>query len=127
MSRTSPDVPGTWEFGDPGKPIARPYDERERRIAAANGFHAERFSLGQATIFVDREPAGIDGAMLWHLSISRPNRHPSWDDLKAARYRLLPLDLTFGVLLPPPDEYVNVAAQDHVFHVWEVEDARAPS
>jgi len=92
---------------------------------AAVGLYASRYSLGQATIFVAREPAGPGGSLLWHATISRRNRHPSWDDIKAMRYRLLPLDLTFGMLLPPPDEYVNVPAQDHVFHVWQIEDARA--
>lgn len=125
MSRTTPDVPGTWEHGDPGTPVVRPYTSLEANIAVSMGLTAVRYSLGNATILVAREPAGKDGELLYHLSISRPNRHPSWDDIKAARYRLLPHDLTFGVLLPPPEEYVNVPEQDHVFHAWQVEDPRA--
>lgn len=121
MSRTSPDVPGTWEHGDPGAPIPRPLSRQEQVTARQLGMTGQRFSLGQATVFVTREPAGKNGALLWHLSISRLNRHPSWDDLKAARYRLLPHELTFAVLLPPPTEFVNVPEQDHVFHVWQVE------
>jgi len=81
---------------------------------------------GGANCLLGREPAGARGELLWHLSVSRPNRHPSWDDLKGARYRLLPLDLAFGILLPPPDLYVNVPSQDHVFHIWEITDPRAP-
>lgn len=111
MSRTSPDVPGTWEHEDPGKPV--PF----QGILGA-------YTLAGANILVAREPAGMNGMLIWHLSISRPNRHPSWDDIKAARYRLLPLDRTFGMLLPPPGEYINVPAQDHVFHLWEIIDPR---
>jgi len=113
VSRTSPDIPGTWEHGDPGIPVA---------VTMQAGL--EVYEMGGCQIFVIREPAGKNGRLLWHLSISRKNRHPSWDDIKAARYRLLPLDITVAVLLPPPDEYVNVPEQDHVFHVWEIEDER---
>lgn len=127
MSRTSPDVPGTWEHADPGIPIARPWTPQELQVKAAipgMEYVQDRYSIGQAMIFVAREPLGPQGEMRWHLSISRPNRHPSWDDLKAARYRLLPPELTFAVLLPPPERYINVPAQDHVFHVHEVKDDR---
>jgi hypothetical protein len=43
-----------------------------------------------------------------------------------ARYRLLPLDLCFAMLLPQPEFYVNVPEQDHVFQLWEVTDPRQP-
>ncbi len=108
MSRTSPDVPGTWEHGDPGMP--------------KQTHRGDWWTMAGANIHISRDPAGPAGALLWHLSISRPNRHPSWDDIKAARYRLLPLDRDFAVILPTPDEYVNVPEQDHVFHVWEIVD-----
>jgi hypothetical protein len=121
MSRTSPDVPGTWEHGDPGTPIERPWKANEIGYMNEIGLRAKRYSMGGTNILVSREPVRADGALMWHLSISRPNRHPSWDDIKAARYRLLPLDLTFAIILPPPDQYTNVEAQDHVFHLWEVE------
>lgn len=120
MSRTSPDVPGTWEHGDPGMPRRLPLRVPEAPWTVA-------YTLGGgANCLLGREPAGARGELLWHLSVSRPNRHPSWDDLKGARYRLLPLDLAFGILLPPPDLYVNVPSQDHVFHIWEITDPRAP-
>jgi len=114
MSRTSPDVPGTWEHGDPGIP---------RLMMEGSGGAA--YTLGEIKIIVTRDPAGENGALLWHLSISRPKRHPSWDEIKAARYRLLPHDKTFAMLLPPPEQYVNVPEQDHVFHLWEIEDPRS--
>ena len=44
-----------------------------------------------------REPEGIHGELRWHLSISCLDRHPSWDELKTARYRLLPHDVAFAL------------------------------
>jgi len=56
----------------------------------------------------------------WHISIAHSFRHPSWDEIKTIRYRLGGPDRTFAIILPIPDEYVNVPSQDHVFHLWEL-------
>lgn len=134
MSRVSPDVPGTWEHGEPPRPRLVPFTPRERQEArtvdemyGSRMQEAQRFALGNCTVFVVREPAGKDGDWLWHMSMSHPKRHPTWDEIKAARYWLLSPDLTFGMLLPPPAQYVNVVAQDHTFHLWEVTDPRDSS
>jgi hypothetical protein len=72
-------------------------------------------------------PAGIwlpEGASdLWHLSISEPSRYPTWDEIADARYQLIPDDVTMAMLLPPPDEYVNV--HNNCFHLWQIDDRRA--
>lgn len=73
---------------------------------------------GHLTVLVGQEPDG------WHLSISHrltnrePGRYPTWDEIKDARYRFAPLDITMAMLLPPQDEYVN--AHPTTFHLWEV-------
>jgi hypothetical protein len=90
------------------------------------GVHVSTFKMGECTIILAREPAGVNGELLWHLSIGGPNRHPTWDEIKTIRYRLLDPALTFGMLLPPRRFYVNVPAHDHVFHIWEVSDPREP-
>lgn len=54
----------------------------------------------------------------WHLSISHPTRYPTWDEIKTARYELLPDEVTMGMLLPPSAEYVNV--HPNCFHLHEV-------
>lgn len=61
-----------------------------------------------------------DGLM--HLSISRADRYPSWDEIRDTRYELLPDEKTFGLLLPPRAEYVNV--HQNCFHLWEIDDRR---
>ena len=82
--------------------------------------------MGGCSILLAREPAGVEGEKLYHLSISRRDRHPTWDEIKTARYRLLPDDRCFGMLLPPSQYYINLPDQDHVFHLWEITDPREP-
>jgi hypothetical protein len=114
-------VPGTHEAGFVEElPLERGDGGTGLRAAMleAGALGVHFYTAGDCGIIVSREPAGE------HLSISCPDRHPTWDEIKTARYRLLPLELTFGMLLPPPEEYVNVPEHDHVFHLWEVEDER---
>jgi hypothetical protein len=122
-------VPGTWENGDPGVPERDEAGARELQnlgLPDAGSRDLGVYTLGETLVILDQEPAGKNGEWLWHLSISHAFRHPTWDEIKAARYRLLPLDLTFGMLLPPPEDYVNLDSQDHVFHLWETTDDREP-
>ena len=44
----------------------------------------------------------------WHLSISRLDRLPSWEEARDARYALIPDEVTMALLLPPKAEYINV-------------------
>lgn len=77
---------------------------------------------GHLTVFAAREPGGF------HLSISHrlsdgsrlPGRLPTWDELKDARYRFAPLDVTMVMHLPPQEEYVNV--HETTFHLWELDE-----
>lgn len=57
-------------------------------------------------------------AGLWHLSMSHPRRYPTWDEIKAVRYQLLPDEKTFGILFPPIAQYVNV--HPNCFHLHEL-------
>lgn len=125
-------IPGTVEPGFQDHPIV------EERMPQAVLDHwcshgidpaevgLKRYSMGPCNILVGREPAGANEELLWHLTISTPSRHPTWDEIKAARYRLLPAELTFGMLLPPSEFYVNVPEQDHVMQLWEITDPREP-
>jgi hypothetical protein len=53
-----------------------------------------------------------------HISISHPYRYPTWDEIKAARYDLLPDDVTMAMLLPPIRQYVN--RHDYCFHLHQI-------
>lgn len=116
-------IPGTMTADFVEHPIRQ---EQVPRGLVLNGFAGSCFSMGELWILLDRELAGVNGERLWHLSISHPHRHPTWDEIKVARYRLLDPELTFGMLLPPAAVYVNVESHDHVFHLWEIHDPREP-
>jgi hypothetical protein len=54
-----------------------------------------------------------------------PGRLPTWDEIKDARYRFLPDDKRFAMILPPKGEYVNVHAT--ALHVWEMQEGEVPA
>jgi hypothetical protein len=60
------------------------------------------YTMSGCRILVSQQRAG------WHLSVSRGDRLPSWEDVRDARYALIPDDAVMALLLPPRDEYVNV-------------------
>jgi hypothetical protein len=60
------------------------------------------FRMGACRILLSRQKVG------WHMSISHPTRLPTWEEVRDARYELIPDEVTMALLLPPRDEYVNV-------------------
>jgi hypothetical protein len=84
---------------------------------------ARAYRMGPCRIILAREPQGIGGELLWHLSISCDGfeRYPTWDEIKTARYALMPDNIVVGMLLPPSDDYIDLS---DTFHLWEVYDER---
>ncbi len=74
-------------------------------------YYSRAYRLGECSVIVTREGGK------WHLSIGHHNRHPSWEEISQARYRLLPADIWTAMYLPPREEYVNL--HKNVFHVYE--------
>lgn len=93
-------------------------------LRAAGSRQIRAVQMGPCRIVVSRDPSGYGGALLWHLSISCADRYPTWDEIKDARYRLLPNHLTFVMFLPPPSEYVNV--HENCFHLHEYDGSARP-
>lgn len=58
-------------------------------------------------ILADEETAEYKETKRFHLSISHPYRYPKWDEISAARYDLLPNEVTMMMYLPPREEYVK--------------------
>lgn len=54
----------------------------------------------------------------WHLSMSHPDRYPTWDELADARYRFVPDRAHMAMLAPPRREFVNLHST--TLHLWEV-------
>lgn len=75
---------------------------------------ARVFLMNGCSIIVTHEPP--DG---WHLSIARPDRDPTWDEIATARYRVLPDVIEMAMYLPRLEDYVNV--HNHTFHLYEVQ------
>ena len=76
-------------------------------------YEARQYSNGALKIFVSQD----GNEKMWHLSISHPHRYPTWDEIKAARYELIPDDITMAMFLPPKSEYVNI--HNNCFHLHE--------
>jgi hypothetical protein len=76
--------------------------------------YSRAYQLGECTVFAGREPIG------WHMSISHPRRYPTWDEIKEARYRFVPDEVTMAMLLPPRSQYVNL--HSNCFHLHEIPD-----
>jgi hypothetical protein len=80
-----------------------------------------RYVAGECNILLSRDPDST-GILRWHISISHPERYPTWDEIRDARYALTPHDIEMVMLLPPPEEYVNT--HPNAFHLWETFDRR---
>jgi hypothetical protein len=87
---------------------------RFQRIAYALNPGSRGYQLGQCSIFVT-PPYKDEG---WHLSISHPNRYPTWDEVAKARYELVPDEVHMVMHLPKMDEYVNI--HESCFHLHEL-------
>lgn len=74
------------------------------------------FRMGKAKILLSPP----SGGMGWHMSVSREDRYPDWDEVVAAWYSLVPGALNReGVMhLPPLREYINV--HEFCFQVHEL-------
>jgi hypothetical protein len=127
-------VPGTFTRTTHGQRLGA---LRQVRVPAPTaqlpGRHRAFLSVSGCSIMVAREPAKAAPAgvwlppaelELWHLSIAHHDRYPSWDEIADARYALVPDEVTMAMLLPPRGDYVN--AHEHCFHLWQIDDRRAP-
>lgn len=76
------------------------------------------FERGPVRAIVGREPV-TEGDLRWHVSVSRPDRLPLWDDLVTAAHDLRP-GVVFVVGVPPRSWWINV--HKYTLHMWEVRD-----
>lgn len=67
-------------------------------------------------VFAGKEP-GIG----WHMSISHPDRYPTWHEIRDARYKFCPDDIEMVMHLPPRSAYVNV--HQNCFHLHELKES----
>lgn len=81
-------------------------------IVLPGGLKAKAAVMGECSVFVSAEPEGL------HLSISHPNRDPTYYEIKEARYRFCPDNVHMAMIFPPRAEFVNL--DSHCFHLFQV-------
>ena len=81
----------------------------------------QHFRMGKARILVSPPTE----KMGWHMSISREDRYPGWDEIVAAWYSLIPDAMNReGVMhLPPLLDYINI--HEFCFQVHELMEGGA--
>jgi len=89
------------------RPIAIPAN-----VAAMLEPGTKAYRLGPCQVLVSHPRSG------WHLSVSRKDRLPTWEEVRDARYALVPDEVTMALLLPPRAEYVNL--HDYCLQAYEV-------
>jgi hypothetical protein len=55
----------------------------------------------------------------WHLSVSRADGLPSYNEMKQVRYQFLPDNIYMAEIFPPKDEFVNL--HPFVRHLWQID------
>jgi len=85
--------------------------------------NSKAYRFGPCSVIVSQDDMKERGIYVkrWHLSIAHQTRYPTWDEIKEARYRLLPDNVTMAMLLPPKDQFVNL--HSNCFHLYEIEPA----
>ncbi|SRR6266568_882588 len=69
-------------------------------------------------ITVERHPP--DSRRWQHISVSREDRYPSWEDLLAVKEEFIGEEEEAYQVLPRASEYVNI--HPNVFHLWHCLD-----
>lgn len=99
-------IPGT--FLDPATKAIRfrRWPEMEARVSR---FHPHRVYIAevagaQLRIMTSQDPAEVGGNWRLSASVMQPDgrcvRYPSWDEIKLARYRLIPKGVNMAMILP---------------------------
>lgn len=76
------------------------------------------YKMGALHALVSRDEIGPDDQR-WHISLSRNDRVPNWDELAKCAHALRP-GVMFCVPMPPKSFWLNV--HENCLHLWEVKD-----
>jgi len=107
-------VVGQGHQGNSNLPVIREVDtthDRKFQLLILNGMQkgTRYFKMGRVGIFIS--PPQPEMNMGWHMSINHPERYPTWDEVAAAWYQLIPdADNRVGVMiLPKKKDYISIA------------------
>lgn len=99
---------------------------QEAAILRNGALIAACYVVGGCSVIVAREPVAGDGSYRWHLSIAHPERYPTWDEIKFARYTITyTKDVPLMVQLLPRVENASkwTNAHENCFHLYEIDAA----
>lgn len=120
-------VVGAGHQGNSNLPVIREVANHPQMQAAIDQGYMEAgtktYKMGKVKIFVSPPDARLNQPG-WHLSISHPDRYPTWDEVASAWYQLVPdADNRVGQMaLPKKAHYISI--HNYCFQVHEqVEDA----
>lgn len=123
-------VVGAGHQGNSNLPVIREVDNHPQMDAAIAAGNMEAgtktYKMGKVKIFVSPPDARFAQSS-WHMSISHPDRYPTWDEVASAWYQLVPdADNRVGaMMLPKKADYISI--HNYCFQVHEqVESAAAP-
>lgn len=114
-------VVGKGHQGNSNLPVIREpqLDPRLEMMKARGLIQAgtRQFKMGRVTIMVS--PPVKESGMGWHMSISHPERYPTWDEVAKAWYELIPdADNRVGaMILPKREDYISI--HNYCFQVHE--------
>lgn len=80
----------------------------------------QSYRMGALQAIVSRDDLG-DGDLRWHISLSRKDRVPTWDELAKCAHHLRP-GIVFCVPMPPRSWWLNV--HPNCLHLHEIKDER---
>lgn len=86
-------------------------------VLGGDYIYNKAFAKGDLRIWITRDRYK-SGEVRWHMSISTATRYPVWDEIRDARYALMPNNITMAMMLPPQQEYVNL--HPNCFHLHEI-------
>lgn len=103
---------GKGHQGNSNLPVIREVQNAPLIQAAINAgnmqFGTRTFKMGRVAIFIS--PPDQRFGMGWHMSISHPERYPTWDEVASAWYQLVPdADNRVGaMILPKREDYISI-------------------
>lgn len=92
-------------------PVVLPIDWSE--IKTMSGVYVRKDGLN---VVLSVEMKKSDPRKWLHVSLSRQDRLPSWDDIKDVKDLFVGKDKTAAQIFPPKDEYIN--HNPNVLHLW---------
>jgi hypothetical protein len=110
-------VVGQGHQGNSNLPVIREPQDYHPSILGQLQPGTRYYKMGRVIIFVS--PPVESAGMGWHMSISHPERYPTWDEVAKAWYELVPdADNRVGaMILPKRKDYISI--HNYCFQVHE--------